>query len=58
MIEILHYVKDPKEREYYGMFLVMGNAGFISSTVSSKHFVITILLTQRLNPKDPESLES
>ena len=30
MIETLHYLKDPGN---YGMFLIMCNAGFISSTV-------------------------
>ena len=33
MLEILRYFKDPKLWELYGIFLIMGNAGFISSTV-------------------------
>ena len=37
MIEILHDLKDPKLRTLnygnYGIFLIMGNAGYISSTV-------------------------
>ena len=33
MIYILHYSTDAKLWELYGMFLIMGNAGLISSTV-------------------------
>ena len=33
MIEILHYLKDPKLWEFMGIFLIMGDAGFMSSTV-------------------------
>ena len=33
MIETLHYFKDPTLWETFGIFLIMGNAGFISSTV-------------------------
>ena len=33
MIEILPYLKDPKLYGNYGIFLIMGNAGIISSTV-------------------------
>ena len=33
MISILHYLMDPKLWELYGIFLIMGNAGSISSTV-------------------------
>ena len=32
MLAILHYLKDPKLCNY-GVFLIVGNAGFISSTV-------------------------
>ena len=34
MIQILHYLKDPIDYENYGLFLIMGHAGFLSSTVS------------------------
>ena len=35
MIYILHYLKDTKLREqFHGAFMIMGNAGFISSAVS------------------------
>ena len=35
MIHILHYLQDPKALNYgsYGTFLIVGNAGFVSSTV-------------------------
>ena len=35
MIYILHYLKDPRLLDYgnYGIFLIMGNAGPIPSTV-------------------------
>ena len=33
MIQILHYLKDPKLWELW-IFLIMGNAGFISSAVN------------------------
>ena len=33
MIEILHYLKDPNLWEFMGIFLIMGNAGFLSSAV-------------------------
>ena len=33
MIEILHYLQDPRLWELWYMILIMGNAGFISSTV-------------------------
>ena len=32
MIEIVHYLNGPRLWDY-GIFLIMGNAGFISSTV-------------------------
>ena len=35
MIKNLHYLKDPKLWEFWYIFLFMGNAGFISSTVCS-----------------------
>ena len=35
MIQILHYLKDPELWEKFGIFPIMGNAGFISSTVES-----------------------
>ena len=34
MIEILHYLEDPKLWELGYIFLIMGHAGFISSTLS------------------------
>ena len=33
MIKILHYLKDPKLWELWYIFLILGYAGFISSTV-------------------------
>ena len=35
MIQILQYLKDPKLWESWYIFLIMGNAGFISPTVES-----------------------
>ena len=32
-IYVLHYLKDPKLWELYGIFLFLGNALFISSTL-------------------------
>ena len=37
MIEILHYLKDTINYGMYGIFLTMGNAGFISSTVHPEY---------------------
>ena len=33
MVKILHDPKDPKLWELYGIFLIMGNAGFCPSAV-------------------------
>ena len=41
MMQILHYLKDPKLRALWyiqDMFLIMGNAGFISSAVTNVFF--------------------
>ena len=35
MIYILHDLKDPKTMGNYGMSLILGNAGFLSSTLVS-----------------------
>ena len=35
MMQILQYLKDPKLWELWYIFLMMGNAGFISSTLES-----------------------
>ena len=38
MIEILHYLKDPRlDYGNYGIFLIMGNAGFCNGTTTFQH---------------------
>ena len=50
MIEILHYLKDPKLWDYGMLLLIMGNAGCISSTV-----VTIVRLLRKSDDPEPQS---
>ena len=52
MIYILHYLQDPKLWKLYGTFLVLGNAGFISSTV-----IIVLPKPRALHPESRKIMD-
>ena len=53
MINILHYLKDLRTLNYgnYGIFLIMGNAGFLTSTVVRRS-------TKKINRSNPEAIKN